>query len=101
MPETLAQVFSCEFCEIFKKAYFHRTPPVAASEKTKCGKRFSSVTVLTTFTDSLIKSNILKSVKSWVFDMQKYQYSGRALNELRSDNNLLIFEIKKHIFSYS
>ena len=29
--EALAQVFSCEFCEIFKKTFFHRTPPVAAS----------------------------------------------------------------------
>ena len=28
--ETLAQVFSCEFCEISKNAFFHRTPPVAA-----------------------------------------------------------------------
>ena len=25
------QVFSCEFCEIFKKTYFYRTPLVAAS----------------------------------------------------------------------
>ena len=25
-PETLAQVFSCEFCEISKNTFFHRTP---------------------------------------------------------------------------
>ena len=25
--ETLAQVFSCEFCEIFKNIFFNRTPP--------------------------------------------------------------------------
>ena len=25
--ETLAQVFSCEFCEIFKNTYFYRTSP--------------------------------------------------------------------------
>ena len=30
--ETLAQVFSCEFCEISKNSFFHRTPVVAASE---------------------------------------------------------------------
>ena len=30
--ETLAQVFSCEFCKISKYTYFHRTPLVAASE---------------------------------------------------------------------
>ena len=29
--ETLAQVFSCEFCEIPKNTFSHRTPPVAAS----------------------------------------------------------------------
>ena len=30
--ETLAQVFSCEFCEISKNTFFYRTPPVAASD---------------------------------------------------------------------
>ena len=30
--ETLAQVFSCEFYEISKNTFFHRTPRVAASE---------------------------------------------------------------------
>ena len=29
--ETLAQVFSCEFCEISKNTFLHRTPQVAAS----------------------------------------------------------------------
>ena len=29
--ETLAQMFSCEFCEISKKTFSYRTPPVAAS----------------------------------------------------------------------
>ena len=29
--ETLAQVFSSEFCEIFKDTFFDRTPPIAAS----------------------------------------------------------------------
>ena len=29
--ESLAQVFSCEFCEISKNTFFHRTPLVAAS----------------------------------------------------------------------
>ena len=31
--ESLAQVFSCEFCKISKKTFFNRTPPVAASVK--------------------------------------------------------------------
>ena len=25
--------FSCEYCEIFKNSFFHKTPPLAASEK--------------------------------------------------------------------
>ena len=29
--ETLAQVFSCEFCEISKNTFSYRTPPIAAS----------------------------------------------------------------------
>ena len=31
VEETLAQVFSCEFCESFKNTFFYRTPPVAVS----------------------------------------------------------------------
>ena len=31
--ETLAQVFSCEYWEIFKNTFFYRTPPLAASGK--------------------------------------------------------------------
>ena len=30
-PETLAQVFTCEFYEISKSTFFYRTPMVAAS----------------------------------------------------------------------
>ena len=33
--DTLAQTFSCEFCEISKNTFLHRTPLVAASENTK------------------------------------------------------------------
>ena len=29
--ETLAQVFSCGFCQISKNTFFYRTPPAAAS----------------------------------------------------------------------
>ena len=33
--ETLAQVLSCEFCEISKNTFLHRTPLVAASERSQ------------------------------------------------------------------
>ena len=39
-PETLAQVFSCEFCEISKNTFFHRTPLVAASANLPKGGNF-------------------------------------------------------------
>ena len=29
--DALEQVFSCEFCDIFKSNFFYRTPPAAAS----------------------------------------------------------------------
>ena len=32
--ETLAHVFSCEFCEIFKNSFLYRTPLVTASKRT-------------------------------------------------------------------
>ena len=44
--------------------------------------------------NSLIKTTVLKSVKLWVFDMQKYRYSDRTLNELNTDIDFLILEIK-------
>ena len=31
VKETLAQVFSCEFCEISKNTFFYRTPLMATS----------------------------------------------------------------------
>ena len=34
--DALAQLFSCEFCEIFKNIVFYRTPPVAASVPRDC-----------------------------------------------------------------
>ena len=35
--ETLAQLFSCEFCEIPKNTFLHVTPPVVASELIRKG----------------------------------------------------------------
>ena len=35
LTEALAQVFSCEFCEIFKNTFSYRTPQVAVSENKK------------------------------------------------------------------
>ena len=43
--ETLAQVFSCKFCQILKNTYFYRIPLVAASEL-KSKHIFNSATFL-------------------------------------------------------
>ena len=37
--ETLTQVFCCEFCEISKNTFFHRTPLVAASGGICCFRK--------------------------------------------------------------
>ena len=38
LKKRLAQVFSCEFCEIFKNTFFYRTPQVAVSAQVVFGK---------------------------------------------------------------
>ena len=38
--DTLAQMFSYEFCEIWKNSIFHRTPPVVASAVLSANYRF-------------------------------------------------------------
>ena len=38
--ETLTQVFSCEFCEIFKELLFYRTPLTTASAKSTLFQTF-------------------------------------------------------------
>ena len=43
--ETLAQVFSSEFCEISKNTFSYRTPLVAVSEANNFNKYFSTITL--------------------------------------------------------
>ena len=54
--ETLAQVFSCEFCKISKNTFFHRTPSVAASHMT-CLKNPLSHMISCSSSTQLIKSD--------------------------------------------
>ena len=44
--ETLAQVFSWEFCKISKNTFFYRTPPVAASKLHITETRACSVIII-------------------------------------------------------
>ena len=50
------KLFSCEFCEIFKYTFFHRTPPVAASEKLKAKAVTRRCSVKKVFLEILLNS---------------------------------------------
>ena len=73
--KTLAQVFSCEFCEISKNTFFYRTPLVAASvvsihykgsssftKTTETANRFSLLFSLNRSFSDLHKRSILEEV---------------------------------------
>ena len=49
-------MFSCEFCKIFKSTLFHRTPPVAASEKLKAEAGVRRCSVKKMFLEILLNS---------------------------------------------
>ena len=56
------KVFSCEFCNIFKNTFFHRTPPVAASEKLKAEAVIRRCSVKKVF----LKISQAKGVFLWI-----------------------------------
>ena len=58
--ETLAQVFSCEFCEISKNTFSYRTPPVVASVASIDLRIWNVVTVTKKSLDSVF--NLLLSL---------------------------------------
>ena len=60
--ETLAQVFSCEFCEISKNTFLHRTPLVAGSGNWKL------VTMQTNKTEVLFWENLSMSTHPYEWD---------------------------------
>ena len=49
VPETLAQMFSYEFCEISKNSFFYRAPPVVAPEAFKIVTMRRIISRATTF----------------------------------------------------
>ena len=66
--ETLAQVFSCEFCEISKNTFFYRTPLVAAAEQIKARRKKAILSV-----QNFCKS--LEEVFTFNFDLN-YKHFG-------------------------
>ena len=63
--ESLAQIFSCEFCEISKNTFFYRTPPVAASSNSETYSKPSQTS----------KMDLSKQLRSKAFsESQMVQY---------------------------
>ena len=67
--ETLTQVFSCKFCEIFKNMFFKRTPLVAASK----------------FTANIL--NNAQEDKSFVLKYDKYRLNSTSVLQLQMGFN--------------
>ena len=59
--ETLAQMFSCEFCKVFKNSFSHNTPPLAAS-----GQGFYLTTRICGYQVPLYLWGIKTILKCWV-----------------------------------
>ena len=60
--ETLAQVLSCEFCEISKNAFCYRTPPVAAF--VRCRRKVAAAKI------EKLKAFIIKYYHSKTYSVQ-------------------------------
>ena len=74
--ETLAQVFSCEFCLISKDTFSYRTPPVAASAITTNNITTTQLDVL----EALNSSNILNAFNLTLTQLQhSVQFSSISL----------------------
>ena len=68
--ETLAQVFSCEFCEVSKNTFPYRTPPVAPSgfiSFSFSGERNVSLDTLSCFIGMRIVLYVMHMVKKKAF----------------------------------
>ena len=98
--EALTQMFSCEFCEISKNTFFHRTPPVAASELVKkyCFKLFRILQIEYIIYKKHIKKCIAKAlsislVSSAVTFLTRIEY-GTSSSSI--DSNELFTWVFKH-----
>ena len=73
--KTLAQVFSCEFCEISKSTFFYRTPPVAASGKNPQHSTWLDKLVIFWYNDRIYScSRALQDIFSLTGFLRLYTY---------------------------
>ena len=73
--EAMTQVFSCEFCKVFKNTFLYKTPPVTASGLSKeCqGFRYISRNFPVTFLMTMLSLNYLTGeycAKKWSFPLR-------------------------------
>ena len=89
----LAQVFSCEFCKIFKNIFFHETPPVAAYNIENWQKRtpFYGTTTSGCFWSSLL---LLLITLMFVFDS-----NSKSFNKFKSSIYFSLKSISSVLFS--
>ena len=78
LSHPLVQVFSCEFCEIFKDTILHRAPLVAASARLL----FDSYSQLKYWTDDLKRKLNLRKVRAAVILLKYFVLDEGVLKEL-------------------
>ena len=85
--ETLAQVFSCEFCKISKNTFSYRIPPVVAAEKIFYLTRENSVNM----NDYQTTSN-LEKLLPWEAAFQMSLTIGSSVNSRKNSCNTSMVE---------
>ena len=83
--ETLAQVFSCEFCKISKNIFLHRAFLVAASEESIVDSKYFSFHLLSD------QSVLIYELKNWIYELQRIYFCGKLnLNMLKTSLKIFL-----------
>ena len=93
--ETLAQVFSCEFCKISKNTFFYRTLPVATSGDCFFFSTFSTFKCCIFFSDWVgIKYTycyrIPKGTFIWFFKLKRNELNSISRSNIRFEDQITI-----------
>ena len=72
--ETLAQVFSCEFCEFSKNTFLHRSSLVAASVFVSTLTLFATNTLLVLYFPQCVKNVLIRRFFWYVFSRFRTEY---------------------------
>ena len=86
--ETLAQVFSCEFCEISKNTFFHRTPLAAASDRLS---KSHSILTIAIHMEYMLIQNIISSSENTGKRILNFSKNHGRFCQVFSNIKVLIF----------